>query len=201
MRTFYVLQHTAIGPEVIDVTYKHVECRNCGVRPVARIGGTSVRFARKAELTDLSRTAEGIIARQAVVDHLAEERISGWRQGVVHVEAASRLRGHDLAYCELVIIGHTRGYAERTGLEIEDECKECGRRTFTYPREALVVPEKCWDGSDIFGIDELPGIWVVTEAFRLAIEKYQYTGVDFVLTAEWRDPLFPGDPKGLVPDP
>jgi hypothetical protein len=148
-----------------------------------------VHFARKAELTDVSRTAEGIIARQAVVDHLAEECISGWRQGVVQVEAISRLRGHDLTYCELVIIGHTRGYAERAGLEIEDECKECGRRTFTYPQETFVVPEECWDGSDIFAIDELPGTWVVTEAFRLAIEKYQHTGVDFVLATEWRDPL------------
>ena len=39
METFLVLDFTHLGPEVIDVKYKHVECSVCGTRPVARIGG------------------------------------------------------------------------------------------------------------------------------------------------------------------
>jgi hypothetical protein len=189
METFYVLQYTHLGPEVIDVTYKHVECSVCGIRPVARVGGTSVRFAKKSELVDFSRTAQGMIVRQSVVDHLTDARISGWRPGCVQVETAPTLREQDTSYYELVIIGHTRGYAERVGLQVESECRECGLRVFTYPQEGLVIPEECWDGYDIFLIDELPGIRVVTDAFRQVVEKYQHTGVEFVPIDKWRDPL------------
>lgn len=189
METFYVLEHTTLGPEVVGVTYKHVKCSVCGIRPVARVGSTRVRFTRKSDLTDFSRTADGIIACQSVVDHLTEARISGWRPGSLQVETVSRLRGQDIAYYELVIIGHTRGYTEYVDLEIESECKECGRRAFAYPQEGFVIPEECWDGSDIFVIDELPGIRVVTEAFRQVVGKCQHTGMEFVPVSEWRDPL------------
>ena len=37
---FFVLRRTTVGPEVVGVTYKHVHCQQCGIRPVARIGST-----------------------------------------------------------------------------------------------------------------------------------------------------------------
>lgn len=187
MRNFSVLEFTHPSPEVVDVRYKHVKCSVCGIRPVARVGGTGVRFAEKSELADFSRTAQGILVRQSVVDHLREARTSGWRPGCVRVERASSLGKHDTTYYELVIIGHTRGYANQVALEIEAECEECGRRVFFYPKEGLVVPELCWDGSDIFVIDDLPGIYVVTEGFRQVVEKHQHTGVEFIPIDEWRD--------------
>ena len=189
METLYVLEFTQLAPEVVDVCYKHIECSLCGIRPVARVGSTVVRFAKKSELVDVSRTAQGIIVRQPVVDHLTEARVSGWRPGCVQVEVVSKLRGQDTVYYELVVIGHTREYAVHVGLQIESECKECGRRVYARPQEGLVIPEECWDGSDIFGIDELPGIHVVTEAFRLAIREHRHSGVSFVPVGEWRDPL------------
>jgi hypothetical protein len=138
---------------------------------------------------DFSRTAQGILVHQTVVDHLVEAHISGWRPGCVRVETVPKFRDHDTVYYELIVIGHTRGYTEHVALKLESECRECSRKVFVYPREGLIIPEECWDMSDIFVIDELPGIHVVTEAFRNIIEKYQHTGVEFVAIDEWRDRL------------
>lgn len=188
METFFVLEFTHLGPEVIDVNYKHVKCSVCGMRPVARIGGMGVRFARKSDLVDFSSPAGGVLIRRSVVDHLTEARISGWRPGCVHVETVSRLHNQDINYCELVIIGRTKGYAERLELQIEKECKECGYRSFARPRKGLVIPEECWDGSDIFVINEF-GLRVVTKAFCQVVERYQHTGVEFIPLDDWRDPF------------
>ena len=57
------------------------------------------------------------------------------------------------------------------------------------PKAGLSIPEERWDRSDIFVVDELPGIRIVTEAFRQVIRKYRHTGVAFVPIDEWRDPL------------
>jgi len=189
MRPFYVMENSQPAPEVISVRYKHIECSVCGLRPTARVGSTGVRFAQEDELADFSETAQGVIARRSVVEHLTEERISGWRAGYVQVETSPKLRDLDTGYYELIIIGHTRGYAQRVGLTIRSECTECGRRAFEPPQEGLVMPEDTWDGSDIFVIDELPGIYVVMEEFRQVIQKHQHTGVEFVGLDEWRDPL------------
>jgi hypothetical protein len=188
MKTFFALEFTHPAPEVIEVEYKHAKCGVCGIYPVDRVGGTGVRFARKSELADFSRTAQGILARQSVVDHLIQAHISGWRPGCVQVKSASKLHGQDTHYYELVIVGHTVGYSERVQLEIEKKCEECGRRRFAYPQTGLVLPEECWDGSDIFVIEEL-GVRVVTEAFRQVIEKHQHSGLEFVPLDEWRDPF------------
>jgi hypothetical protein len=188
MEAFFVLEFTRLGPQVVDVRYKHMKCSVCGIVPVARIGGIGVRFAEESELADFSRSAAGALVRQSVVDHLTEARISGWRPGCVRVETVSRLRDQDVNYCELVIIGETRGYAERVGLQVEKECEECGRRRFAPPREGLVIPKECWDGSDIFIIGEF-GLCVVTEPFRQVVEKHQHTGVEFIPVDEWRDPF------------
>jgi len=149
----------------------------------------TVRFAKKAELTDFSQTAGGIIVRQSVVTHLTDARISGWRAGQLQVEAVSRLRDYDLNYSELVIIGHTSGYSRLVALELDRECEECGRRSFVAPQEGLPMPLECWDGSDIFVIDELPGLTLVTEAVRQVIEQYRHTGVKCTPIADWRDPF------------
>ena len=97
------------------------------------------------------------------------------------------LTGYDTEYDEMIVIGHTRGYSDQVGLEIEAECSECGRLAYVYPKHGLSMPRQCWDGSDIFQIDELPGIYLVTEAFREVIENHHCTGVVFVAIDEWRD--------------
>jgi hypothetical protein len=51
------------------------------------------------------------------------------------------------------------------------------------------MPIDCWDGSDIFVIDELPGLTIVTESVRQVIEQYRHTGVECTPLADWRDPL------------
>ena len=171
------------------LTVKHVECGVCGIRGVARVGSTRVQFTRKANLVDVTRTANGIIVRQSVIDHFTDACISGWRAGALEVEAVPGLRGQDLDYHELVIIGHTRGYAEHVPLKVDSECQECGRRAYRYPQHGIPMPLECWDGSDIFLIDELPGLPIVTEAVRRVLEEYQHTGVECTPLAEWRDPL------------
>jgi hypothetical protein len=86
----------------------------------------------------------------------------------------------------MVIIGHTREFAKHAELAIEKECKACGFRRFARPRGALEIPKVCLDGSDVFVIEELPGIIVANEAFRQVVDAHQHTGVRFVPTAEWR---------------
>jgi hypothetical protein len=155
---------------------------------VARIGGTSVRFSEESELADFSRTAQGIVVRQSVIDHLYDARVSGWRPGCVNVEIDPTLSNHDTNYSELIIIGRTKGYPERVRLSIDADCSECGRRTYAPPRDVFVIPEDTWDGSDIFAVEGI-GEYVVTDEFRQVVEEHGHTGVDFVPIAEWRDPF------------
>jgi hypothetical protein len=189
MQNFYVLEYTSLGPTVTTAQYKHIECGVCGTRPVARVGSTSVRFTRQDDLVDITRTADGTIVRQSVLKHLTERGITGWRSGALTVEAAPRLHDQDLSYSELVIIGHTRGYAEHVRLLTDSECSECGRRAYVFPQEGVRMPIDCWDGSDIFVIDELPGLTIVTESVRQVIEQYGHTGIECMPIADWRDPL------------
>lgn len=187
MVSFFVFEYALPGPWVIDVRYKHVQCSACGPRPVARVGWTSVRFSRESELVDFTATADGILARHSVLEQLREARISGWRPGRVTVERAAGLLEQDTEYDEMVVVGHTREYSGRVALEIEADCRECGRRVYVRPKEGLLIPTECWDGSDIFVIDELPGIYVVTETFREVIRQHKCTGVKFVAVDEWED--------------
>lgn len=192
---FYVLDYDDYAPMEVGLTTKHVRCSKCGLRPVARVGNLRVRYSRKRELVDWARVPGATIVHQRVIDDLTAHKISGWRAGTLGIEATSRLENNDLSYSELVIIGHTRGYAARIGLGIEMECEECGLRIHRYPRVGLEMPLECWDGSDIFQIDELPGIEVVTEPVKELIEKNGHTGVLCVPIAEWRDLV-----GGLLPD-
>ncbi len=177
------------GPKDVNWTIKHVRCSQCGLRPVARVGSLRVRYSRKRELVDWARVPGATIVHQRVIDDLTAHKISGWRAGILGIESTPRLANDDLNYSELVIIGHTRGYTARIGLGIARECDECGRRIYRYPQVGLEMPLECWDGSDIFQIDELPGFQVVTEPVKELIETSAYTGVLCVPIAEWRDPL------------
>jgi len=138
------------GPIVTDGPWKQVSCSACGLRPVGRVGIMTVRFTRKGDLADWVATAGGILVRQVVTGHLTEARLSGWRAGMVLVDAVTRLREHDLAYHELVVIGHTREYAHEAGLSVQQECQECGYRRYAYPEGSLVMPTASWDRSDIY---------------------------------------------------
>ena len=173
------------GPTVTDGPWKQVSCSLCGLRPVARVGSMTVRFTRKGNLLDWVGTAAGILIRPHVTDDLIEARLSGWRAGVVTTSAVARLQGQDLSYHEFVIVGHARDYAEQSGLRLEKQCAECGRRVYAYPVEPLRMPENCWDGSDVFLIEEL-GVRVVTEPFRATVEKNHHTGIEFTPLSEWR---------------
>lgn len=66
---------------------------------------------------------------------------------------------------------------------------ECGRMTYERPAHGLVLPPETWDQSDIFVIDELPGVYVVTESFRETVLSHGLTGVEFVPITEWFDSL------------
>lgn len=186
--TFYVLEEASITIEVTEVEYKHIPCPRCRLRAMARVGGTSVRFTREIEMTDFSGTANGLTARRSVFQHLTESRISGWRQGFLSVEATANLKQLDIDYYELVVIGHTRGYAEAVGLKIDKECELCGYVTYYYPKQNLKMPLECWDGSDIFIVDELPGLYIVTEATCNVIEQHHFTGIKLFPIAEWKHP-------------
>jgi len=185
----FVLERTAEAPEVIDVHFRHLVCGVCGTRPVARVGSTAVRFFKQAQLVDVTRTAGGLLARHKLLERLTEHLITGWRAGVVRVEAIPSLCDRDLSYSELVIVGHTQCYAERVGLQVDSECSECGRRAYLVPQEGIPMPKECWDGSDIFMIDELPGLTIVTAAVRDLIKQYGHTGVRCTPLTDWRDPL------------
>jgi hypothetical protein len=193
--SFFMLEKTAIVVEVTDVEYKHIPCPLCDRRVIARVGSTSVRFARAAEMTDFSGTANGLITRQSVFQQFTENRISGWRQGILSVEMAPEVSHLNADYDELIIIGSTRRYAEVVGLKVEQECRMCGYIHFRRPKQGLEMPLECWDGSDIFVIEELPGLYVVTDVVRKVIEENGFTGVRLVPSAKWEDPL----QKPLVP--
>ncbi len=186
---FFVLERTAEAPEVIDARFKYVTCDKCGERPVARVGDTSVRFTHKDQLMDIARTAGGLLVRQSVIEHLTTHLITGWRAGAVRAEAVPRLCSPNLTYSELIAIGHTRGYAEGAKLEVDSTCPTCGRQAYLIPQEGLQVPADCWDGSDVFVIDELPGLFLVTDAVREILERYRHTGAICTPIADWRDSL------------
>jgi hypothetical protein len=186
---FFVLEDESIVIEVTHLVHKHIVCPRCGRRSLGRVGSTSVRFTREIEMTDFSSTDNGLIARESVFQRLTEHRISGWRQGFLVVETTPDVSHLKADYHELVIIGATRNYAQVVGLKVEQECKLCGYVHFRRPKQGLEMPLECWDGSDIFMIEELPGLYVVTESVRSIIEHYNFSGVKLTPLAEWEDPL------------
>ena len=115
---------------------------------------------------------------------------------MVQVEAVKHLRTQDLAFYEFIITGHTRGYAEAVGLTVERECAECGLRRYAYPKDnPLVLPERCWDGSDVFMIEDI-GVPAVTEAFRECVQQDGHTGIEFTPLGEWRRWYMPQSESG-----
>jgi len=187
MKSFYVLGGTGTSTELADVTYKYKDFGTCGTRAWERVGAIRIRFGKKAELLDFVATTDGFFIRQRVVDALTEARLSGWRSGRVYVQAASRLQGEDLDYSELVVVGHTRNYAERTGLLPIEDCPECGLRRYERPRTAIALPAECWDGTDIFEIEELPGLYIVTQAFKDVVDDHGFNGVELTNIDDWLD--------------
>jgi len=187
MRDFYVLELIGEYAEIQTITYKHRNCATCGVRPQARVGPMGIRLKRKDELLDFVRTTDGDCIRQRVVDALTSAHLSGWRPGMIHVEATGRLAGVSTDYSELVVIGHTKDYAHHAGLVPEFECPECGFRRYAKARTAIVMPIECWDGSDVFAIEELPGLRITTQAFRATVEALSFSGVRFTHIDDWVD--------------
>ncbi len=189
MAEFYVLNLTTLGPEVTEVQYKHNECRSCGTRPIARVGSTCVKFSRKSDLLDFSRTANGILVRQQVLDVFYKTKVSGWRSGDVGLKFVSRLKVNAPSYRELVIVGHTINYQKNVGLSVKRQCPKCGITAYERPKTGLMMPIESWDYSDIFCITELPGIYMVTKYFHEIVTKYQYTGLELIELEEWYSPI------------
>lgn len=187
MPAFFVLECVIEGPEVTEFQVRHEMCEVCDLRRSHRIGSTTVLFSRKAQLVDFTSTARGLLVSQRVINHFNDHLIAGWRAGYVTVRASKRLQPLD--YCELVIVGHTRGYAQHVNLLVEETCSTCQICIFRRPQQGLVIPHECWDGSDIFIIDELPGLTIVTDRVRQVIERYNLKGVECTPIIEWRDPL------------
>lgn len=187
---FFTLELTGVSPEITSVFYKHRECTLCGTRPIARIGHTTVRFGRKSDLTDICGTTESLIVRNKVLQLFITNRISGWRQGYLQVEPSPKLLGMDLNYHELVITGHTKKYAETVGLEIRTQCSLCGYTAYKLPQHGLELPLECWDGSDLFLIDELPGLCLFAEPVYHIIMQHKLTGITAFPISEWHAPLW-----------
>lgn len=186
---FFVMEFTELGPEVVRSAYKHIECGVCGERPVARVGKISVRFTRKRDAVDWVQTAAGNAFRDQVADALTVSNLSGWRAGDIDVTSSTALHADLGRYWEFVVIGHTRAYTSRVKLAVKRECDVCGRRLYVPPSDGLVVPVDTWDGSDVFVIEELPGLVLVTDEFRRVVEANKMTGITLTPARDWRDPL------------
>jgi len=190
IQDFSILRLTTVGPEVTNVVYKHIRCDVCGIRPIARVGETSVKFTRKSDMMDFSRTQGGLLVRQSIVGCLTEAKVSGWRSGDVQVEKIERLREVDSSYRELIVIGQAKNYTKYVDLEIFSSCSICGRTSYVRPDPGqLIIPAECWDGSDIFRIPELPGIYVASNLFRSTIEVHKGTGIKFLAPEDWYNPI------------
>ena len=187
---FYTLQYSISTPiiSVHNSQYKYVECQECGGYTVGRIGGAGVTFSEASQLTDIARATDLLIARPSVFAALYDSQITGWREGVLEVVTSPELADLNIRYHELVVIGHTRNYAHEVSLPIEEECASCGRKSYRRPSRGIDIPIECWDGSDIFLIDELPGIYVITESFRRVIEDNMFTSVTITSVEEWEAP-------------
>jgi hypothetical protein len=153
------------------------------------VGHTGVRFQQKSQVTDFCWTADGLLARGKVLELLITERITGWRQGYVQVEATPKLVDYDLNYHELIVIGHTKKYGETVGLEIRDQCNICGYIAYRFPHHGLEIPKECWDGSDVFLIDELPGLYLFTDSVYKLFETHKFTSATMIPIAEWHASL------------
>jgi hypothetical protein len=168
--------------------YKYVECPECGGYTVGRIGGAGVTFNEVSQLTDIARAIDLLMATPSVFAALYNSQITGWREGVLEVARAPELADVNIRYHELVVIGHTHNYTQWVSLPIEEECASCGRKSYRRPLRGIDIPIECWDGSDIFLIDELPGIYVITESFRRVIEENMFTSVTITPVEEWESP-------------
>ena len=187
MMNFYVFRTTSEPVEVTKVSYKHRECMNCGLRPLGRVGSISIEFSSRHQYSDVS-WSEGIYLTDNLFEVLYESKIIGWRKGELDVTVSSQIKNPTNKYSELIIIGRTQDYARKMGLALIDYCDQCGYRKYEYPKHGLEIPLECWDNSDIFYIDEFPGIPIISEDFKKVISKNNPTGVKLIDVSEWRPP-------------
>jgi hypothetical protein len=68
-------------------------------------------------------------------------------------------------------------------------CPECGPLEHIYFKSGLVFDEHHWDGSDVFRVNELPGVTLVTQKVADLIEKYKLTNARLVDTRNY--PTYP----------
>lgn len=189
MNRFYVLELTAEPVETTKIEYKHVNCENCGVRPMGRIGNMEINFELQIQMADFAWNSDGIFVTEVIFKKLNESKITGWRQGYLDA-SMSQSNLIKVKYFELVVIGKTQNYALETGIKPVKQCPVCGYKKYDLPRDGLYIPEQCWDRSDIFYIHEFPGIPIITQQTTEWLLKNDVSGIDLIPADQWFPPLY-----------
>jgi len=186
---FYVFEPQIFLGEVVQVKFRHRDCRHCGTYAVGREGGITIRVRRARELAPIVWTCDRLAFTEYASRVLSKAGLTGWEALPEEVTLLHRgIKREFPTYHEALVTSKSISILDSKGVQVEQCCATCGRTTYTPPREGIRVNPSDWDGSDIFGIRELPGNYLVTEKFAGVIRDRRFRQVELTPAEEWRDP-------------
>jgi len=185
---FYVIDRTVSFGEVTKVSYRRKHCSLCGWYAENREPGIVIRIRRASELVPVVWTANRLAFSEWAIRVFRKAGLTGWEV----VPEKVKLRHKKLSrkvptYYEIDVTGKGGSISHNKGVRLEFCCPECGRARYSRPTEGISVDPKQWDGSDIFRVKEMPGHYLVSEAFAEVIRRRRVRGVELVPEGEWRD--------------
>ncbi len=184
---FFILEIPLKPIEISKIVYKHRDCLGCGTRPLGRVGSVAIKLTSRQQYSKII-WGGGLFALENVFTELEKAKILGWRKGFLEVSASKKMDSLTTNFSELIVIGKTKNFAQANDLKVEIDCKICGFRKYAPPVHGFDIPEECWDGSDIFYVDELPGIPIVSEDTKAFFESNIDFNVTMYPTKKWVPP-------------
>ena len=185
---FYVFEPMVFLGEAVKVEFRHRDCPLCGTRALGREGGITIRVHNAHHLVPIVWTCDRLAFTEYAIRVLRKAGLTGWDSLVEKVRILHRgIRRKVPTYHEVIITANEVSISHNKGVRVRERCPECGRTTFTPPSQGIYVNVSEWDGSDIFGIHELPGTYLVTESFADVIRRRRFRGIELTPAEEWRD--------------
>ena len=196
---FYLLgdRRTVYAEAFSDMKQKHCMdvcdvCKSCLARRFSDNDASKVYFVGKKEgdyYKDLFLRVH--IVSQRFLEILNNEKVTGFRSQDIEFSGwydrttKKPLSMDGSLYKEIVITGKGGYLLDLHGNDIP-RCPKCGKieRFGIYAYQGFTTDY--WDGSDMFFLKNWPGVLIVTEKVKKAVEKNKLKNIKFTKLSEFR---------------
>lgn len=180
--------------DAIELSTKQeiVECSKCGSIIATRLEPIKVYFEGKKQGDYYDVTLSSIISKK-MQEVLIDEEITGFTLENINIEGWYDSKGRNLPIKyddlkELKVIGRC-GYLRHKNGDLLKKCSRCGY--FDYDEaednvDGLSVDLDEWDSLDMFEFKNWPGVIIVTERVKEAIEKNKLKNIKFTDISKFR---------------